>query len=241
MKKGWKIVLIIICVLVLIVAAGFGYLYTHGLSGLYVNSQPEEGQIRIACVGDSITYGHGISGWKDNQYPAVLQQILGDDYNVANFGSSGACVNPQGDQPYIGRAVYQESLDYKADILVFMLGTNDAKPENWSDAENFLTQYEALLSTYLMVDQKPKVYIGLCAEAFYVDGQSSGLAQYDIDPTVVDEIVLTLRKLSIEAEILDIHTMTEAHPEWFETDGVHPNKDGARAIAEYIAAAVQQE
>jgi hypothetical protein len=86
------------------------YMYNNGLSGKYVNTKPKDGQIKVACIGDSITYGHGISDWKKNSYPVILQGILGEKYHVANFGSSGACVNPDGDQPYASRDVYQKAL-----------------------------------------------------------------------------------------------------------------------------------
>lgn len=62
MKRIWKIVIAIALVLILIVAGGFAYLYTHGMSGLSYTSNAKDGQIKVACVGDSITYGHGISG-----------------------------------------------------------------------------------------------------------------------------------------------------------------------------------
>ena len=51
-------------VLALMMAGGYGYLYSHGLSGKYANTDPKEGQIKVACVGDSITYGHGVENWK---------------------------------------------------------------------------------------------------------------------------------------------------------------------------------
>lgn len=101
MKKVMKVVFIIIFIVAIIIGAGFSYLYNNGLSGQYANTEPKEGQIKVACVGDSITYGHGIKGWSENNYPAVLQTLLGDEYHVANFGSSGACINPEGDQPLL--------------------------------------------------------------------------------------------------------------------------------------------
>ncbi len=239
MKKLGKILLIVILVIAIVVAAGFAYLYYNGLSGLYANTEAKDGQIKVACVGDSITYGHGIKNWKDNNYPAVLQKLLGKEYHVANFGSSGSCVNPDGDQPYIGRPVYQDSIDYEADILVLMLGTNDSKPENWISAESFKGQFESLLAQYLSGTKVPKVYIGLCSEAFYLDSAPSGLANFDIQPGIVDEIVSTIQEITevngISIEIVDIHALTTAHPEWFEKDGIHPNNDGAKAIAEQIA------
>lgn len=244
-KKVGKVILCVLIVLVLVVIMGFTYLYNNGLSGQYANTEAKEGQIKVACIGDSITYGHGISDWENNNYPAVLQELLGEEYHVMNFGSSGACVNPEGDQPYMSRAVYQESLDYDADIIVFMLGTNDSKPENWTDKDGFLENYMELLGAYLQGEDTPKVYIGLCAEAYYTDDldSSTGMTNYDIQPKIIDEIVEAIDLYAISSgfaiEVIDIHSLTEAHPEWFEVDGVHPNKDGAKAIAETVAEAIR--
>ena len=240
MKKIARIVLVLVGIFFLGGIGVFLYLYNNGLSGLYTNSEPKEGQIKVACVGDSITYGHSVSGWSKNQYPAVLQELLGDSYHVANFGVSGACVNKKGNKPYISRTVYEESIKYDADILVLMLGSNDSKPKNWIDMETFLEQYGELLDTYLKEDNSPKVYIGICAKAYYADGNTKGKARYNIRPEIVDQIAAALKQ-EYEKEdvvIVDIHKLTAGHPEWFEKDGVHPNKDGAKAIADEFADAI---
>lgn len=244
-KKVLKIVGIIVAILVVVTVVGFNYLYSHGLSGQYVNTNTKEGQIKVACVGDSITYGHGVEDWEENNYPAVLQEILGDEYHVMNFGSSGACVNPDGDQPYVEREVYQDSIDYDADILIFMLGTNDSKAENWTDIDAFMEDYMELLETYLDGENPPKVYIGLCAEAYYTDDTdpSTGIAGFDIQPAIVDEIAARLSEMPLSSyypfSVIDIHSLTETHPEWFEADGIHPNADGAKAIAEAVAEVIK--
>ncbi len=245
-KKISTILVVFIILIVTIATVGFNYLYNNGLSGQYANTEPEKKQIKVACIGDSITYGHGISGWEENNYPAVLQELLGDEYHVANFGSSGACVNPNGDQPYISRDVYQESLAYDADIIVFMIGTNDSKPENWTDVESFMEEYDELLNSYICnTDKQPVIYIGLCAESYFAEGfePADGLTEYDIQPAIVDEIVESIELYVLtngyRMNIIDIHSLTEAHPEWFAKDGVHPNNDGAKAIAEAVADALK--
>ena len=248
-KKLIKISISTIAVLVVMLICGNQYMYSHGLSGKYENIEVQEGQIKVACVGDSITYGHGVENWKKNNYPAQLQEILGEGYHVANFGSSGACVNPNGDQPYINREVYQSSLDYNADIIVIMLGTNDSKPENWVNMDTFIQEYASLLHTYHQGENTPKVYIGLCAEAYYTEeaDQSTGIAGFDIQPAIVEEIVANLANALPACDcditvsgVIDIHSLTEAHPEWFEADGIHPNADGAKAIAEAVAVAIEK-
>lgn len=247
LKIDHNIIKISVCTIVMLVLMVFGgssYMYNNGLSGKYANTKPKEGQIKVACIGDSITYGHGVSDWTKNNYPVVLQDILGEKYHVANFGSSGACVNPNGDQPYIKRDIYKEALEYDADIIVFMMGTNDAKPENWKDSDQFMQDYFKILASFCGDEKIPQIYVGLCAEAFYTKDadKDSGITSFDIQPAVVDKIVDTIEyqvhTSGYAMKIIDIHSLTETHPEWFEEDGIHPNKDGAKAIAQQVAEAI---
>ncbi len=240
MKKSLKIIGIILVVLALIVSVGIAILYNNGLSGMHNHSEPIEGQIKVACVGDSITYGHGISDWKKNNYPAKLGEILGDGYHVANFGESGRTLSPEGDQPYTESEQYRLSLEYCPDILIFMLGTNDSKPENWKNEETFLRYLNEMLDSYREVNPNVKIYICTPAKAFFPEGKSEGLTNFDIQPLVVDHISNCIRGYAVnhllEIEtLIDIHYLTSGHPEWFEADNVHPDKNGALAIAELIA------
>ena len=137
MKKVLKVLMIILLVMVLIAAGGFAYLYFNGMSGMSNTSEPKEGQIRIARVGDSTTYGHGISGWPKNNYPSLLQKLLGEKYHVNNYGVSSFAVQEDADRSYRTLPHYQESLAYDADYVVFMMGSNDSKPYNWKGADAF--------------------------------------------------------------------------------------------------------
>ena len=128
--KILKVLSIIILVILLVLLLFFSYLYFNGLSGIAQTSTPEPGQIKVACIGDSITYGHGIKNWPKNNYPVLLQELLGDGYHVQSFGVSGRAVQDNSDQPYRALPHYEESLAYDADYVVFMMGSNDAKPEN---------------------------------------------------------------------------------------------------------------
>lgn len=234
-NKGIKIIAIILATILVLGIGGFSFLFLNGLSGLHIRTKAQDGQIKVACVGDSITYGHGVTPWHKNNYPAVLQNLLGDDYNVQNFGESGTTVQKDGDQPYWETKVYTESHEYNADILIFMLGSNDSKPENWTDAETFKKDYLALLDTYITDDNSPKIYLGIPAKAFYEDeNQTSELTSYDIQGDIVEEIGEIIKEIAAERgyKYVDIYELTSQHPEWFAKDNIHPNSDGAKAIAE---------
>ena len=93
-------------------------------------TRPQRRPIRVACVGNSITYGAGIPNRDANSYPAQLQAYLGDGYEVRNFGVSGTTASPQGDHPYTATAAWRASRDFAPDVVLLKMGTNDTKPQN---------------------------------------------------------------------------------------------------------------
>lgn len=214
------------------------YLYRAGRSGLHPLTQPREGQIKIACVGDSITYGHGTTHWPDNTYPAKLRRNLGSGYHVNNFGFNGKSVTPDSGDAYVRTPLYGKSLAYGCDILVFMMGSNDAKPQNWHSTGQFRQELEQLLDSY----GNPSCILCTPATAFLREGLTGELAEYDIQPTVVAQIAATIREVAVSrgCTLVDIHALTQSHPEWYTSDGIHPNNAGAEAIAAAIAAAIQR-
>ena len=225
-------------ILLLIIIIGLTYLYFNGLSGVSNITEADDGQTKVACVGDSITYGHGITNWPKNNYPTLLQGLLGETYHVNSYGVSGRAVQPDSDQPYTALPHYQESLTYGADIVVFMMGTNDSKPENWHGADAFKEDLLALLDSY----GDTEIILCTPAASFFVDGQTEGLARHDIQPAVVEEIAQIVRDVAAERGymLIDIYELTAQHPEWFAKDGIHPSNEGAAAIAQEVAGIIKE-
>src|SRR5713101_5026937 len=56
--------------------------------------------VRIACVGNSITYGSGIDDRDRFSYPAQLGRLLTGIAEVRNFGVGGRTLLKHGDYPY---------------------------------------------------------------------------------------------------------------------------------------------
>lgn len=231
-KKALKVLMIVVLILALLIGGGFGYLYFNGMSGISHPTEAKEGQIKVACVGDSTTYGHGITNWPKNNYPVLLQNLLGESYHVNSYGVSGRAVQDNSDQPYTALPHYQDSLAYRADIVVFMMGINDSKPENWFGAEAFKESLNSLLDSYA----DSRILLCTPAAAFFLNGQTEGITSHDIQPLVAQEIVQVVREVAQERDcpLIDIYELTAQHPEWFAKDGVHPNNEGAAAIAQEI-------
>ena len=74
----------------------------------------QENRIKVACIGNSITYGYGLPDRTTQSYPAQLQKMLGESYQVENFGKSGATLLNKGHRPYMQSIAERSTL---AEIL----------------------------------------------------------------------------------------------------------------------------
>ena len=113
-----KKLIIVLCCVLLAASAAAGVLVWNGqLSFVHPLKTPKDGQIRVACVGDSVTYGFGIPNRGKNSYPAQLGRLLGDGYCVNNYGYSGRTVSDSGDRPYRAENLYQKLLSFQPQII----------------------------------------------------------------------------------------------------------------------------
>lgn len=76
--------------------------------------------VKIACVGNSITYGSGTRQFQ-NSYPGLLSQLLGEGYDVRNFGISGRVLLNKGDRPYMHEQKFRDLLAFQPDIVTIKL------------------------------------------------------------------------------------------------------------------------
>ena len=166
---------------------------------------------KVACVGDSITEGSGLPDPSTQSYPAKLGRLLATTHTLRNFGVSGTTLLTNGDMPYVRQSQYTASKTFNPDIVLIMLGSNDAKPQNWRYGTNFMSDYLALIGSYTALTSKPAIY--LCTPC---PGYGSGA--YEIRPgTVQTNIVPAVRELSRQTglPLIDVNTFMSGHPEWF--------------------------
>lgn len=185
--------------------------------------------LKIACVGDSITEGSGLTSPTTESYPAKLQRVLGTNYQVKNFGVSGRTLLKKGDFPYWKEAACTQSHTYGPDIVIIKLGTNDSKPQNWRYSTNFVTDYEALIASYATLAVPPRIILATPCPVFKTGA-------YDIKPAVVaQEIAPATRDLAqrLGLEVIDFQEQMGGHGEWFP-DTVHPNTKGTTVMAAIV-------
>lgn len=182
----------------------------------------------VACIGDSITLGVGSDGGRD--YPEYLQELLGEEYQVYNYGVKGRAILPDSRHPYQRESCYQTSREQKADLYLIMFGSNDIWEESW-DKDIFGQELERFVRSYQEVSEHTCVYLIKPPEYFPkegdVQGQQKKLLMQDLYESI-DEAAQTTG-----CGVIDLYSLTKDHPGWF-ADEVHPNAQGYEKIAEYI-------
>jgi acyl-CoA thioesterase I len=186
-------------------------------------------KIKVACVGDSITFGAGIKDRVNHSYPAQLGKLLGDKWEVKNFGINGRTLLTKGDAPYVNSAPYKAALAFQPDVVIIKLGTNDSKPQNWSFKNDYIGDYKKLIKSFQALDSKPAIWLCKAVPVFPERwGISDKVVQNEINPRIA-----TIAK-EMKLPIIDLYTPLKKHPEFFP-DKVHPNAAGAKVMAEKMA------
>lgn len=190
------------------------------------------GQRKVACIGDSVTKGSGLKG---SSYPSILQQLLGDEYLVENFGHNGATLLARGHNPYRQTEEYQKALAFAPDIIIISLGLNDTDPRNWPNYQNeFESDYADLIAAFRVQDPSVEVYICSMTPIFsghrrFLSGTRDWFGQIQaLIPSVAE---------ANGAKHIDNHTILAARIDLFE-DYLHPNAKGNHIIAHNIAKAM---
>ena len=190
-------------------------------------------QVKVACIGDSITAGYTLANPGAQSYPAQLQTVLGSGYTVQNYGDSGRTLMKGSGYSFWDSWAFTSSTSSSPDIVVIMLGTNDTKSWNWN-ATNFATDYHDLIATYQGLATHPMVYI--CLPPPVYASNTYGFVPDFVQNTLIP--VIRAVAVSNGVTLIDNNTPLLNHSELF-TDGVHPTAQGAVVITSTVAGALK--
>lgn len=189
--------------------------------------------VRIACVGDSITWGYHVPHRLVNAYPVVLQKLAGRAYVVRGFGHSGATAlkHPTWNVSYWKVAEFKQATHFKPNIVILMLGTNDSNHSNLAAMrQHFSHDLSALVRHFEKLSTHPKLFI--CLPPSLGDGTITGPHEAVPKTGVAPRIVAVAHKMHLPL----INLLDAMGGQWklFNQDHIHPNIQGQKIMAHII-------
>ena len=191
-----------------------------------VNREPSSDAIRVACVGDSLT--------QSSVYPLKLWTQLGSNYRGRNFGVGSTTVSLDSETPYMNTSAFQNALEFQPEIVIIMLGTNDAQPSLHRYNASFVDDYLKLVDAFQRLSSEPEIWIVLPPPIFSDEGGK-------ISPEYFKNTIIPLiEQVANETNLplIDVHSALAGHSDYFP-DGVHPDIEGGKLIADEIYKALK--
>lgn len=192
-------------------------------------------RIKVACVGNSVTFGYGLKNREVESYPSRLQVLLGDEYDVRNFGHSGATLMRNAYRPYTEQQAYRDAIDFAADWVVIHLGLNDTDPRAWPNyRDEFVTDYLALIEDFRKANPKCKIWICRMTPIAHRHHRfKSGTRDWYWMEQERIELVAKIAGTGL----IDLQEPLYSRPDLLP-DALHPNAEGACIMAHTVFSAL---
>ncbi|RXM44987.1 GDSL-type esterase/lipase family protein [Flavobacterium sp. YO64] len=200
-----------------------------------INAQ--QNTVKVACIGDSVTAGYLLANSKTESYPSQLQILLGNKFEVLNFGHSGATLLKKGSKPYYKTEECDKAIAYKPDIAIIHLGLNDTDPRNWPNyREDFNADYSWIIDTLKKQNPKVKIYICRMTPIFNEHNRfKSGTRDWFWQ---IQEHISEIA-IANNVKLIDLHEKLYNRPDLFP-DALHPTKEGAAILAQTVYENISQ-
>ena len=182
-------------------------------------------RVKVACVGNSVTYGYGLPNPATEAYPAQLQKRLGGTFDVRNFGRNGATLMHGSGISYGLTEECKNALAFAPDYVVIDLGLNDVDPIGWTPNDStFVRNYRELIGAFRGVNPKCRIWIcHMTPIAYHYPNYFNGLRErYAM---IREQIAHVARETG--ASLIDLREPFR-HRLDLLPDGLHPNATGAR-------------
>ncbi|MBQ0019107.1 MAG: alpha/beta hydrolase fold domain-containing protein [Bacteroidales bacterium] len=192
---------------------------------------PQPDDKKIACIGNSITDGHGIDMCDLYGYPALLEQRLGKGYDVRNFGVSARTMLNKGDHPYMNELAWRDCLAWQPDVAIIKLGTNDSKVDHRPFLDtDFRKDMQQMLDSLHALPTHPRIF--LCSPIpAYKDSWTIS------DSVIVGKIIPMVKEMAEQngCDFIDLHSLfSNTDGSMMQSDGIHPSQKGVEQMAQII-------
>ena len=204
------------------------------------------------CIGDSNTHGlctdpsesadHGSRYNEEERWTCLLQKALGEEYLVIEEGLSGrTCVYDDPDMDSVNLLPVLHALlnsHEPLDLLILMLGTNDAKKKFGTDAKKITKGMQILVEEAKSVPcwgaDGPKILIVAPVPI------EEGVTYPEFAPDCVETTKALAREYAFLAVAEQVDFLDAGGCELTSVDHVHLTKRGHRQLAGRMEAAVRE-
>lgn len=187
-----------------------------------------QARVKVACMGNSITFGLTLTSPETQSYPAILANMLGNGYEVRNFGHSGAAVLRKGHHPYTETPEFAAAIDYKPDIAVIHLGVNDTDPRSWPNYSEYFTEnYLYIINKLREANPDVRILIARLTPLRATHPRfRSGTRIWRLEAQELIERLAATHNL----DLIDFNESL-VNKQHLLHDGVHPDAEGAELLA----------
>ena len=215
--------------------------------------------VKITIMGDSITTGVQLEEWELHAaYPNVLKEILGCA-EVVNLGIGGSSVSSAGNYAMIER---WSEIPKDSDIIIIFGGSNDCLFETNQQFGNIEYEQRKVSETFCgdldeMLSSIERVYRTENKENYpkliYINPPCTILSRTEVlvnpdEQAHQSRFAEAINTIAPEYgfEVIDLYNnniLNSRDPEVNEKlipDGIHPNAEGHRILAEHIASQIIQ-
>lgn len=186
----------------------------------------DTGDLRIVTIGDSITAGHGLTA--SEAWPALIAET--ENWQLTNLSCDGAGVAAIGDADDCATAyptLVERAAALRPAVVIVQASSNDLG----------LDTAQVRSATDRVVDDVHRRMpharlIGL-----------SAIWNQDAPPAQLAKITKAMRR-ALEREggtFVDIGEPLRGHPEWMQSDDVHPTARGQQAVEAAVIAALRRD
>jgi lysophospholipase L1-like esterase/pimeloyl-ACP methyl ester carboxylesterase len=180
----------------------------------------QQHQIRIACVGGTTTFGDKMQAREHNAYPAQLQAMLGDRYQVLNLGVSNTESLPG--QTILSNRVTNLSKYKPGIIFILPSSMSDSNEVNRTSSTSMLKKLRSQLPN-------SRIVLLLPPPAWKNDSSES------VVPFTKQVLIPSLQETAYETgcEIIDLNSLFDTRSDLFP-DRTHMSSLGATLIAKRL-------
>jgi acyl-CoA thioesterase-1 len=182
----------------------------------------EAAPIKVMAFGDSLFAGYGLSSDADNIPSQIKKALKADGHDVTMINAAVS-----GDTTADGLARLEWSLQDKPDLVLLELGANDAL--RGLDPDRARANLDQILARL----KQANVAVLLCGMLAPRNLGPAYAAKFDaMYKALAEKYQVPLYPFILEGVAMDQSLN--------QSDGLHPNKDGALAIAKRLAPAVEK-